>query len=821
MFKKEFVEVIVDNRSTKTDRIYTYKIPDSKKDILKEGMRVLVPFGFGNKLLEGIVIGFKEEIDIDINKVKGIKKIVDQEPVLSKNMINLGMWMKYKYLAQFIDVFRTMLPTGISNKVNKYISLNKIDKINLDSINSENQKKIVKYLLNNGESEFNTIRKNLNLNNINSSMKSLKKKGIIKTKRRVDNKIDKRYERFVKLLTSNNEEININKRAYKQIEILKYLKKNNNIKLNKLLSITNSNLQSAKSLESKGIIKIYEKEVKRNPVTKEIKKSYKYKLQYEQQKCFDIINSDIQNKRHNKFLLHGVTGSGKTEIYLQLIEKMLNLKKQSIVLVPEISLTPQTLDRFIGRFGDDVAVLHSRLSLGERYDEWRKIKEGEVNIVVGARSAIFAPFKNLGLIVIDEEHESSYKSSMSPKYDTIEVAKKRCELEDASLLLGSATPSINTYYEALKNDIKLLELNNRVNDKNMPEVDVIDMKEELKSGNKSIFSEKLYEAIKDNLKIGKQTILFLNRRGFSTFISCRECGHVLKCRECDISLTYHRNKNSLICHYCGLAVKPPNVCPECGSKYIKYFGIGTQRVEEMVKEAFDTAKVLRMDVDTTSKKGSHERILNKFKEGNADILIGTQMISKGLDFPNVTLVGVIAADISLNLPDYRSSERTFQLITQVAGRAGRGDNEGKVIVQTYEPDHFSIQMAKNHNYKEFYKNEILLREEFEYPPFINLINIVISGIKEHNVIKTSKETYREIINNIDKIKMQFNKDDIMGPNPAPIMKIKGKYRWQILIKCDNGNISILKDIIYSICVENNENKKSIKFNLDINPISII
>ncbi|MTI67601.1 MAG: primosomal protein N' [Firmicutes bacterium] len=821
MFKKEFAEVIVDNRSTKTDRIYTYKIPDTKKDTLKEGMRVLVPFGFGNKLLEGIVIGFKEEINIDINKVKGIKKIVDNKPVLSKNMINLGMWMKYKYLAQYIDVFRTMLPTGISNKVNKYISLNKIDKMILDSINSENQKKIVKYLLNNGESEFNTIRKNLKLNNINSSIKSLKKKNIIKTKSRVDNKIDKRYERFVKLISSNKEEININKRAYKQIEILKYLKKNNNIKLNKLLSITNSNLQSAKSLENKGIIKIYEREVKRNPVTKEIKKSYKHKLQYDQRKCFDTINSDIKNKRHNKFLLHGVTGSGKTEIYLQLIEKMLNLKKQSIVLVPEISLTPQTLDRFIGRFGDDVAVLHSRLSLGERYDEWRKIKEGEVNIVVGARSAIFAPFKNLGLIVIDEEHESSYKSSMSPKYDTIEVAKKRCELEGASLLLGSATPSINTYYEALKKDIKLLELNNRVNKKKMPEVDVIDMKEELKSGNKSIFSKKLYEAIKDNLKIGKQTILFLNRRGFSTFISCRECGHVLKCRECDISLTYHRNKNSLICHYCGLAVKPPKVCPECGSKYIKYFGIGTQRVEEMVKETFDTAKVLRMDVDTTSKKGSHERILNKFKEGNADILIGTQMISKGLDFPNVTLVGVIAADISLNLPDYRSSERTFQLITQVAGRAGRGDNEGKVIVQTYEPDHFSIQMAKDHNYKDFYKNEILLREEFDYPPFKNLINIVISGIKERNVIKTSKETYKEIINNIEKIKMQFNQDDIMGPNPAPIMKIKGKYRWQILIKCDNGNISILKDIVYSICVENNENNKSIKFNLDINPISII
>ncbi len=463
------------------------------------------------------------------------------------------------------------------------------------------------------------------------------------------------------------------------------------------------------------------------------------------------------------------------------------------------------------------------MSLGERFDEWRKIREGEVDIAIGARSAIFAPFNNLGLIIIDEEHETSYKSSMNPKYNTIEVAEKRCELENSALVLGSATPSIESYYRAKKGEIKLLTLSKRANNKSLPPIEIVDMKEELDGGNKSIFSRRLYKSIQDNLLRKKQTILFLNRRGFSTFVSCRKCGYVVKCKNCDISLTYHRSNNMLKCHYCGLAKKPPTTCPECGSKYIKYFGIGTQRVEEIVKKSFPFARIARMDVDTTSKKGSHEKILDKVKNGEVDILIGTQMISKGLDFPNVTLVGIIAADISLNLPDYKSSERTFQLITQVGGRAGRGDYEGRAILQTYESNHYSIMTAQKHDYVGFYDTEILLRKEFNYPPFSNIISITIVGMNEKEVTKESKKLVSSLWIKLREKDVSFENNNILGPNPAPIVKIKSNYRWQVIIKCKDYEINDIKGIIEEICIidKSKTNHYDTRFVIDINPISIL
>ncbi len=502
---------------------------------------------------------------------------------------------------------------------------------------------------------------------------------------------------------------------------------------------------------------------------------------------------------------------------------MIKRGKQSIILVPEISLTPQTIDRFVGRFGDLVAVLHSRLSYGERFDEWRKIKNGEVKIVVGARSAVFAPFEDLGLIVIDEEHETTYKSSQNPKYDTIEVASKRVEIENGILVLGSATPSLLSYHKALNGEIQLLELDERINNYNLPAVNVVDMREELKVGNKSMYSRELYNSIDDNLKNKKQTILFLNRRGFSTFVSCRECGYVVKCDSCDISMTYHRNIDKVRCHYCGLAIGPPKICPVCRSKYIRYFGVGTEQVEEYTKNAFPNARVARMDFDTTSKKGSYEDILGTMKNGEIDILIGTQMISKGLDFKNVTLVGVIAADTALNLPDFRAPERTFQLITQVAGRAGRGQDEGKVIVQTYDPDHYSISLSQKHDFKGFYDNEIKLRKEFMYPPYCDMINILIYGESSKMISTITKEIYSLIWEEIDFIDEDRKRYYIIGPHPAPLEKIKNNYRWNIIIKSDKEHMSSFKNTLKRVLIDNeyNLNIKDIKISIDINPNSIL
>lgn len=828
MTDKTFVEIVVDNANLNTDKLFTYFVPEKFRKDIFIGVKVLVPFGNGNKKLEGIVINIIHYTKIDIDKIKPIEAVFEEGPCLNENLIKLSVWMKKRYIAQYNEILKTMLPTGTINKVRKRVKLNTSFDGNFTDIKSKNQILIINYLRNNGETDLKKIKEDIGITNINSVIDSLYKKGIINVASKMSTNTNIKYEKYVKRnfsLSDMDKVLNdIKKNAIKQTEVINYLKKIEVIKLKNLMIETNCNLSTIKSLEKKGLIKIEELEVKRNAITKEIAPFEKVVLTKEQKYCVDKILSDYQEKRYNKFLIHGVTGSGKTEIYLQLIEKALEIGKQAIVLVPEISLTPQTIERFAGRFKDNVAVLHSRLSPGERYDEWRKIKEGKVQIVVGARSAIFAPFDNLAFIIIDEEHESSYKSSMNPKYSAIEVGEKRCEIEGATLILGSATPSIDSYYKAKKGEFKLLELKNRVNNYEMPEIHVIDMKEELDKGNKSMFSNALYNSILENLKAKKQTILFLNRRGFSTFISCRKCGFVVKCKQCDISMTYHLNENILRCHYCGFTQNPPTICPDCNSKYIKYFGVGTEKVEEEVKRLFPQARVARADVDTTTKKGSHEAIFSKMKKGNIDILIGTQMISKGLDFPNVTLVGIIAADITLNLPDFKASERTFQLLTQVSGRAGRGEYSGKVILQTYEPNHYSILTSKANDYIGFYNKEISIRRAFNYPPFTEIINIIISGEIEKDTIEFSNIFAEKLLNRIANFSNRLKLEEIfLGPMDAPIYKIKRKYRRQILIKTEkeyNELVTESVEWVYKNCDERKK-YKDINVNIDINPISII
>lgn len=809
----KYASIITENKGLKTNQVYTYRVPKKYIDSLKIGMRVLIPFGRGNKIIKGIVVAIKDEFEGKFN-LKEIIDIIDPKPLLDEEMIEISRWLSEYYLCSYLDSINVVLPPGNFKEINVSYKLTKEDikSLNIDERNILN-------LIKSGKNSWGDLKKQ-NIKNMSSLIEELEKKGYIETIFDIKTKIKSKTEKYIRLKSSEELDYSlISRRAKKQKKTLDFLKASNKneFNVNSLLKDLNISSYIIDELENKGFIESFQKQVYRNPIKKKIDYYEKFQLNSEQ----ELAVREFLTSNYDDYLLHGVTGSGKTEVYLQIVENMLEQGKDSIILVPEISLTPQTINRFVGRFGDRVAVMHSKLSYGERFDEWKRIKNGQVKIVVGARSAIFAPFKNLGLIIIDEEHETSYKSSMNPKYNAIEVGKKRIQLNPgAKLLRGTATPDISSYYSSLLGEVKLLELKTRVNQKEMPYIDLVDMREELNIGNMTMFSRKLFREIKARLDRKEQVILFLNRRGFSTFISCRQCGYVVKCNECDVSMTYHYSKNICKCHYCGLTKKPPKVCPDCGSKYIKYFGVGTEQVERFTREVFPKARVARMDLDSVSRKGSYDKILNSMAKHEIDILIGTQMIAKGLDFKNVTLVGVIAADTSLNLPDFRAPERTFQLITQVAGRAGRALKEGLVVVQTYNPDHYSIEMAQQYNYKEFFQMELDLRREFKYPPYVKMILITIFGEKLKEVEQISKIVGQELYKSIKEEKINCK---IIGPYPAALDKIRNNYRYQIILKSSESSIDLTKELVRYICIDNilKLNYKSIKFNIDVDPISVL
>ena len=606
-------------------------------------------------------------------------------------------------------------------------------------------------------------------------------------------------------------------KSEKQKKILQFLKNNEGATVPEIELFTDGSRAIVKTLEKNGYVEIIEKKIERNPLAnKKIEKTENLKLTDEQQSAYNKVALNITTNSYEQFLLYGVTGSGKTEVYLQLIGKALEQDKTAIVLVPEISLTPQMIDRFISRFNkDEIAVLHSKLSIGERYDEWNKIKEGKAKIIIGARSAIFAPTENIGIIIIDEEHDSSYKSEAIPKYDAKEIAKKIAKENNCPLVLGSATPDLVTYYKARQGKINLLELTKRANNSKLPKVEIVDLKMELANGNRSMLSVKLHDKIEQNLKEKRQTILFLNRRGFSTFIMCRECGYTVKCKNCNISMTYHKTENKLKCHYCGYEENVVTICPECHSDKIRYFGTGTQKLEQEINKIFPEASTIRMDIDTVTKKNSHEEILNKFKDENIDILIGTQMVVKGHHFPNVTLVGVIAADSSLNIDDYRANERTFQILTQVAGRAGREQLDGNVVIQTYNPDNFSVICAQKQDYEMFYNTEIALREQLKYPPFCDIILIGFNSLSEKEIIDASTKIYNYLKTNLNG--QEFN---VLKPMPSPIDKIQNRYRWRIIIK---GNMTEVANNVLNTCLRKfyNSNYKNTRVSVDVNPNNMI
>lgn len=797
-------EVIVDVPAQQTDRPFDYKIPEKWAGIIREGMRVTVPFG-PRKLL-GFVVRLKEHTEV--KGLKSISSLLDIEPALNNELLDVGHWLADETMCFKISAFQAMLPAALKAKYEKQIRLSPGKQTN-------DLPKQIQYLFSKAEA-VSWIK--IQNDELLSCIKAEIDNGNLEITVQVSDKTKIKKQKYIASLLTRNELLeqldHLNANASNQKKLVSYLVEHPGEQLlAKVLEETNINSSSAiKPLVSKGIVQITEKEEYRNPYAEgQFTKDQCLKLTDNQQAAINPIKLAIKEDRNENFLLYGVTGSGKTEIYLQSIKQIVDKGKEAIVLVPEISLTPMMVTRFKRRFGDLVAVLHSGLSHGEKYDEWRKIQRGEVKVVVGARSAVFAPFTNLGLIIIDEEHEGSYKQEETPRYHARDVALKRAAYHNCPVVLGSATPSLESFARAKKGVYTLLTLNSRVNDQALPAVSVVDMRDEMRGGNRSMFSGLLFEKLKDRVDKGEQTVLLLNKRGHSSFVMCRNCGLVVTCPNCDISMTYHRVQALMKCHYCGLEERVPEVCPDCGSDHIRFFGTGTQKVEEELGKLLPHARVIRMDVDTTRRKGAHEALLKKFEDGQADILLGTQMIAKGLDFPRVTLVGVLTADTMLHLPDFRSSERTFQLLTQVSGRAGRHELPGEVVIQTYTPEHYSIQLASEQDYDGFFMREMFLRKQNDYPPYYYIALLTIS----HEDVMKTVEAAEKIT---AFIKRQVGPETVVfGPSASPMSRINNRYRYQCLIKYKREpNLStILKKL--NETYGRNATQSGLQLSIDVNP----
>ncbi|MDF2924546.1 MAG: priA [Paenibacillaceae bacterium] len=782
-------------------------------------------------------------------KLKEIAHVLDVEPPLTEELVRLAGWMSKTYLCHAITALQAMIPGALKAKSERRIGIGAIETLGADA-----QKVQLPLAVdgNKGQLELftaeeadllgylRTIKTTVPLDQLlerfpglAATIKEWVRCGLLVEEQVMKDRIAVKKALTVFMSHAPDELRDLADKlpssARRQRDVLLHMAENPApVRLAELTLALNVGAGTVKSLADKGLLRLEETEVLRDPYARRnFPRTNPLPLTEEQRQVFAPIRDAVEAGRHEMFLLHGVTGSGKTEVYLQSIQLCLNRGKEAIVLVPEISLTPQMVERFKGRFGDDVAVLHSRLSHGERYDEWRKISTRQVKVVIGARSAIFAPFTRLSLIIIDEEHESSYKQEESPKYHAREVAAARARETGASVVLGSATPSLESWNEADRGRYRLLVMRERVEGRPLPPVRIVDMRAELYEGNRSMFSRQLHQALSDRLVKQEQVVLLLNRRGYSTFVMCRSCGFTVSCPHCDISLTYHQSTGMMRCHYCGYAERQPAVCPDCGSEHIRYFGTGTQRVEEELAKLFPGIRVIRMDVDTTTEKGSHERLLTDFRQKKGDVLLGTQMVAKGLDFPDVTLVGVITADTMLNLPDFRSSERTFQLLTQVAGRAGRHQLPGEVFVQTYTPEHYSVVAAGQHDFHDFAGRELEHRRHGGYPPYCRLILITLTHTQLPLLIKTSESLVRrlkELAEQAGLAGFRFAAADapspgmdVLGPVASPIPRIKDRYRFQCMVKYrgDHGVSALVSKAVETfddLC-----SKEKLTISVDVDP----
>lgn len=740
---EQYADVIVDISHEKLDKTFQYRVPERLRDCLEPGMCVQIPFGSGNRMIKGYVIEISEVCKFDPAKTKDIAGFAPKDVDATDKMIALAAWIRKNYGSTMIQALKTVLPAkqSVKKQEHRFVEV------------CMTREELTSLL---GESE--------------------RKKQTAKV-------------RLLSALLNQEEMQGLSSIPYAWIT--------------GKLNVSGSTINS---LEKAGAIRVHTTESYRNPVKLSIEKvSERKKLSVEQSQIVDAVLSDLANGHPGNYVLHGITGSGKTEVYMALIEGVVKSGRQAIVLIPEIALTYQTLMRFYQRFGDRVSVLNSTLSPGEKYDQCERAKNGEIDVIIGPRSALFTPFPNIGLIVMDEEHEGSYKSEGTPKYHARETAEEVARLHGASVVFGSATPSMEAYYRANTGEYQLFTLNKRLTGGTLPTVYTVDLREELRQGNRSIFSIKLQELLADRLQKGQQSMLFLNRRGYAGFISCRACGHVMKCPHCDVSLSEHRD-GRLLCHYCGYSEPKPKLCPKCGSKYILGFKAGTQQIEEKLQELFPGIRTLRMDGDTTKTKDSYEKILTAFANEEADVLIGTQMIVKGHDFPKVTLVGVLAADLSLSANDYRAGERTFQLLTQAVGRAGRGELPGEAVIQTYQPDHYAVTFAAAQDYSGFYQEEILYRELGGYPPAAHMLAVQIFA-------KYQKSAADLAANLADCVKKMGH--PVLGPTPASIEKINDIYRYVFYIKKESyQDLVQIKDKLEMRLEEINPKYEQVQFDFD-------
>ena len=810
-----YAEIAITNYAKVLDRTFTYRIPKEYEDIVQIGSKVIVSFGRGNKPYDGFVLKLLKKTEL--KNVKDILEVLDKSEMLTKNQLQLITFMRNRYLASYSEIISLITPPKDKLKFRIYYTVDpSVYKIDSKEKKFYNIKKIV----DKGEILEQEINKMFSKEEIKFLLENnflIKHYKIVSS-----NKVD---TDFLISLNENLEDIllKLGKRSKKKIKILELINKRKKIFLSEIRKEFSLSKRELNDLEDNGYVIIKEVKVDKKIDLSLEGRSRKFNLNKNQLKIYNEIFLKINEKIFCVHLIHGITGSGKTEIYIELVKRTLEQGNTAFVLVPEISLTPQLISRFHVHFGEKIAVFHSKLSNKLRYEQWLEVKNGNKKIVIGARSAIFAPLQNIGLIILDEEHDLSYKSNSNIRYHARDIAFYLAMKEKAVVVLGSATPSIESYYNAISGKFTLNKLLERHGNAKLPKVNMVDMREELIEGNRSIFSRVLKNKIIDRLNRKEQIIILLNRKGHSTYVSCRECGFTLKCPHCEISLTYYKSSNSAKCSYCDYEVSVTPTCPSCNSKYYKYFGMGTEKLEEIVKEEFIGSKVERLDSTIVSKKGNLEKVLKKLENREVDILVGTQIISKGLDFSNITLVGIINADSGLNIPDYTANESTFQIINQVSGRAGRGEKEGEVIIQTYDPNNFVLKSAKEHDYMTFYNEEMKLRNFFEYPPFYKICSLMFNSELEKDVKYISSGIKRQIEELI--IKNKLNNVDIIGPNPAIYSKIRGRYRYQIIVKYKFEDTKVFRNVIR--IVKNNYDKNirskysDVKFIIDIDAKSLI
>lgn len=809
---QKVAKVIVDVPTMQTDQPFTYLVPENLNEQLAVGMRVEVPFGNGNRHVQGFVLAIEPVaatvLDETNVQLKELVAVLDLKPVLNTEMLALADYMKEKTFAFKITCLQTMLPSVMRADYQKYIYLT-------DELSEELQDQLFYGL---EEISWDQAQER----GLLPQLMALRKQQKVDIRYEVTTRNKVKMVRFIQAAKEFEQleeiRLGLRKGAKKKEQLLYYLQRLGTEKITAVKEMKELGFSTALLNEAakNGWLTFIEKEAYRDPFANQtFEKTTALSLNAEQQVAVETILQSVQEQQSQTYLLEGITGSGKTEVYLQVIAEVLNQGKTAIMLVPEISLTPQMVQRFKSRFGEHVAVMHSGLSQGEKYDEWRKIERGEAEVVVGARSAIFAPIENIGVIIIDEEHEASYKQEEPPRYHARDLAIWRSEYHHCPVVLGSATPSLESRARAQKNVYQRLRLTQRANQAaTLPTIDVVDMRQEVENGNVSSFSMSLQEKLQERLEKNEQSVLLLNRRGYSSFVMCRDCGYVLPCPNCDISLTLHMDSKTMKCHYCGHEERIPYRCPNCGQDKIRYYGTGTQKVEEELQTLLPDSRILRMDVDTTRRKGAHEKILRTFGEGQADILLGTQMIAKGLDFPNVTLVGVLNADTALNLPDFRSSERTFQLLTQVSGRAGRAEKPGEVIIQSFNPEHYAIQLAKAQDYEDFYTKEMYIRHRGDYPPYYFTVQITASHPEEN-------EAAKQMFQIATKLKQGLSPQAILlGPTPNAIMRVNNRYFYQVIIKYKQE--PMLQPLLKEILTDTQRaTARGLKLSIDAEPMNFI